>query len=132
MKERLITLACALGALLLFLTLFVQVGESGRPEATAPTSVERGANGLAAARSWLAAEHVPTRAVRGRFDAALAAAEQTLSGNLLIVSLPVATPFRAEELRSLDEWLQAGNTLLLLAALADRPDWAVGRRALET
>lgn len=132
MKERLITLACALGALALFLTLFVQVGATARPEVTAPTTAERGANGLAAASAWLAAEHVPTRAVRGRFDSSLGATEQTLNGNLLIVSLPVATPFRAEELRALDEWLNAGNTLLVLAALADRPDWAVGRQALES
>ena len=132
MNERLITLVCAFGALLLFVTLFVQVGETDRAEASAPTTAEHGANGLAAARAWLAGEHVPTRAVRTRFDAAFGGAEQTLSGNLLIVSLPVVTPFRAEELRSLDEWLQAGNTLLVLAALADRPDWAAGRRALGT
>ncbi len=132
MKERLITLACALGALLLFLTLFVHVGEAQRPDVTLPTSVERGDNGLAAARAWLAGEQVPTRAVRTRFDDALGAAELTLSGNLLIVSLPVATPFGSGELRSLDEWLQAGNTLLVLAALADRPDWAAGRISLDT
>ena len=132
MKERLITLACALGALLLFLTLFVHVGEAERPVVTLPTTVERGDNGLAAASAWLAAEHVPTRAVRARFDGALGAADLTLSGNLLIVSLPVATPFGSEELRILDEWLQAGNTLLVLAALEDRPDWATGRTGLDS
>ncbi len=132
MKERLITLACALGALLLFLTLFVHLGGAERPDVTAPTTAERGDNGLAAAITWLAGEHVPTRAVRARFDVALGGTELTLSGNLLIVSLPVATPFRAEELRSLDEWLEAGNTLLVLAALGDRPDWAAGRAGLDT
>lgn len=132
MRERLITLACALGALLLFLTLFVHAGEAGRPDVTVPTTAERGDNGLAAASAWLAGEHVPARAVRARFDTALGAADLTLSGNLLILSLPVATPWRAEELRALDEWLQAGNTLLVLAALADRPDWAAGRTGLDT
>jgi hypothetical protein len=131
MKERLITLACALGALLLFLTLFVHVGEAGRSDASAPTTAERGANGLAGASLWLAGEHVPTRALRARLDGALGGTELTLSGNLLIVSLPVATPFRAEELRALEEWLRAGNTLLVLAALADRPDWAAGRTGLD-
>ncbi|HUL46361.1 MAG TPA: DUF4350 domain-containing protein [Steroidobacteraceae bacterium] len=127
MKERLITLACALGALLLFITLFVHVGGAERPDVTLPTTVERGDNGLAAASTWLAGEHVPTRAVRARFDTALGAADLTLSGNLLVVSLPVATPFGAGELQSLDKWLQAGNTLLVLAALEDRPDWTTGR-----
>ena len=132
MKERLITLACALGALLLFVTLFVRVGEAQRPEVTLPTTVERGDNGLAAASAWLAGEHVPTRAVRARFDGALGASDLTLSGNLLIVSLPVATAFGAAELHSLDNWLQAGNTLLVLAAFEDRPDWASGRIGLDT
>lgn len=132
MKERLITLGCALGALLLFLGLFVHVGEAERSDVTVPTTLERGDNGLAAASAWLAGEHVPTRAVRGRFDGALGAADLTLSGNLLVVSLPVATPFSSEELRSLDEWLQAGNTLLVLAALGDRPDWATRRAGLDT
>ena len=132
MKERLLTLACALGALLLFVTLFVHVGEAERPDVTLPTSVERGDNGLAAASAWLAGEHVPTRAVRARFDGALSAADLTLSGNLLIVSLPVATPFGAGELESLDKWLQAGNTLLVLAAFEDRPDWATARIGLDS
>jgi hypothetical protein len=131
MKERLITLACALGALLLFITLFVQVGAAERPELTVPTTADRGDNGLAAASAWLAGEHVPTRALRARFDGALTAADLTLSGNLLIVSLPVATPFGVEELHALDQWLQAGNTLLVLAAFEDRPDWATGRIGLD-
>lgn len=131
MRERLITLACALGALALFLTLFVHVGEVETSEATAPTTAERGANGLAGAKLWLAGEHIPTRALRNRLDGALGGTELTLSGNLLIVSLPVATPFQADERRALDEWLRAGNTLLVLAAIADRPDWVAGRSGLD-
>lgn len=131
MRERLITLACALGALALFLTLFVHVGEAERSEASVPTTAERGANGLAGVSLWLAGEHVPTRALRSRLDGALGGTELTLRGNLLIMSLPVATPFRAEERRALDGWLRAGNTLLVLAAIADRPDWAAGRRGLD-
>jgi hypothetical protein len=124
MKERMITLGCALGALLLFITLFVHVGGAAQPEASLPTTEERGANGLLGARRWLAAERIPTRAVRQRFEAVL---DPAASGNLLIVSLPVATPFKAAELTALDNWLRAGNTLLVLAALADRPDWAADR-----
>jgi hypothetical protein len=33
--------------------------------------------------------------------------------------------FKTEEFRPLDHWLRQGNTLLVLAALADNPDWAV-------
>ena len=127
MRERLITLACALGALLLFVTLFLRGGAAGEPEGTVPTSAERGDNGLAGASTWLTAAHVPTRAVRERFDRFFKRPELAHAGNLLIVTLPVATPFSARELRALDAWLRAGNTLLVLAAIADKPDWAAGR-----
>jgi hypothetical protein len=124
MRERLITLACALGALLLFVSLFVHVGDVQRPEVTVPTTAERGANGLLGALRWLSTERLPARAVRQRFTGLL---DPARTGNLLIVSLPVVTPFKAEELRSLDRWLRAGNTLLVLAAIADKPDWAADR-----
>jgi len=132
MKERLLTLACALGALLLFVMLFVHI-EPQRPAASAPTTAERGADGLLAARAWLDGERVTTHALRTRFDPALRQACAARSGNLLIVSLPVVTPFTAAELNALEVWLRAGNTLLLLAAVADEPAWAAsGRRALNT
>jgi len=132
MKERLLTLACALGALLLFVMLFVHV-EPERPVASAPTTAERGPDGLLAARAWLDGERVTTHALRTRFDPGLRQACATRSGNLLIVSLPVVTPFTAAELNALEVWLQAGNTLLLLAAVADEPAWAVsGRLGLNT
>jgi uncharacterized protein DUF4350 len=127
MRERLITLACALGALLLFVTLFLRGGDAGQPERTLPTSAEGGDNGLLGARNWLAAEHVPAHAVRERFDHFFKRPELAPAGNLLIVTLPVVTPFSARELRALDAWLRAGNTLLVLAAIADKPDWAAGR-----
>jgi hypothetical protein len=46
------------------------------------------------------------------------------AGNLLIVTVPAAEPFSGEELRALGRWIAAGNTLLVLAALADSPEWA--------
>lgn len=126
MKERFITLMCALGALLLFVTLFVHGGDAQAPKVSVPTSADRGADGLLGAMTWLAREHVPTRAVRERFDGFLARAGAR-RGNLLIVTLPSATPFRTEELGALDRWLRQGNTLLVLAAIADRPGWAAAR-----
>ncbi|MGH8266095.1 MAG: DUF4350 domain-containing protein, partial [Steroidobacteraceae bacterium] len=127
MRERLTTLACALGALLLFVTLFVRGAGDGRLEVALPTSVERGDNGLAGAMSWLAQEHVRSLSLRERFGGLRRRHDLTPGGNLLIVSLPVATPFGPDELRSLDQWVRAGNTLLVLAAIADKPGWAAGR-----
>jgi len=79
---------------------------------------------------WLDEERVRTVSVRERFDQWLAKHQGVApTGNLLIVTLPVETPFRTEELRPLENWVRAGNTLLIMAALDDQPDWAfsVGR-----
>ncbi|HYL04115.1 MAG TPA: DUF4350 domain-containing protein [Steroidobacteraceae bacterium] len=127
MRERLVTLGCALGALLLFVTLFLHGASVARPETSMPTTAERGDNGLLGALSWLRQEQVRTLSLRRRFDTLGARRDLAPRGNLLIVTLPAATPLRPRELRSLDEWLREGNTLLVLAAIADKPDWAAGR-----
>ncbi len=126
MKERLITLLCALGALALFLAMFLHADDvtNGRGGVPAPTSEERRANGYHGAMEWLDGEHIKTVSVRERLDKRLAQPGLAATGNLLVVTLPAATVFRTEELRSLDTWVRAGNTLLVLAALSDDPDWA--------
>jgi hypothetical protein len=43
------------------------------------------------------------------------------------MALPVATPIQLREARALDRWVRSGNTLLLLAALCDRPAWSTLR-----
>ncbi|HYM29546.1 MAG TPA: DUF4350 domain-containing protein [Steroidobacteraceae bacterium] len=125
MRERLITLACALGALLLFATLFVR-GEGLQPRITRPTSVERGANGLRGAFLWLQAEGLHPVALRERFDSLAQRPDLPATGNLLIVTTPVVTPFSVAEATALERWLRAGNTLLVLAALSDSPEWGLG------
>jgi Domain of unknown function (DUF4350) len=126
MKERLTTLACALGALALFLAMFLH-GDgvtNGRGSVPGPTSEERRANGYHGAMVWLDEEHVKTESVRERFGRLASRAGLPASGNLLILTLPAATPFRTEEFRALENWVRAGNTLLVMAALSDDPDWA--------
>jgi len=124
-RERLTTLACALGALAIFMALFVRGGSGADQQAALPTTEEHRGNGLLGARTWLTHEGVRTVSLRERFDTLARRHDLATSGNLLIVSLPVATPLRVAEVRSLDDWIRAGNTLLVLAALSDRPDWAV-------
>jgi hypothetical protein len=123
-RERLVTLACALGALLIFITLFVRGEGAGVRHVARPTTLERHGNGLLGAKSWLSAEGVHSVSLRERFDSLAERRDVPRSGNLLIMTLPVATPLRAREARSLEGWVRAGNTLLVLAALSDRPDWA--------
>ncbi|HYM44182.1 MAG TPA: DUF4350 domain-containing protein [Steroidobacteraceae bacterium] len=124
MRERLTTLALACAALLLFLTLFVHAEGPPGQDASAPTTADRRANGLLGAIAWLKEEGVGTRAVRERLGALRRMRDLPPAGNLLIVTLPAAVPFANDEAVALDDWLRRGNTLLVLAALADRPLWA--------
>lgn len=123
MRERVTTLACALGALFVFSTLFFHGGALSAP-ISQPTTAERADNGLLGAARWLEAEGVRTLALRERFGALQQRRGLATRGNLLIVSLPAATNFRSDELVALDRWIRDGNTLLVLAALRDRPAWA--------
>lgn len=126
MKERLVTLVCALGALALFMGMFFHRDEPGMggKEVTRPTTQERGANGYHAAMEWLIAEHIRTISLRDRFDKLPQQKALAPTGNLLVVTLPATTVFKTEEFRPLDRWVRAGNTLLVLAALSDNPEWA--------
>jgi Domain of unknown function (DUF4350) len=126
MRERLITLACACGALALFLAMFLHSddGASGRGDVPRPTSEERRPNGYNGAVTWLDTQRIRTVSVRDRFNKLAVRPGLPTAGNLLIVTLPAATSFKTEELRPLESWVRAGNTLLVMAALSDDPDWA--------
>ena len=122
MHERLITLGCALAALLVCATLFR--GEvPGAHRVVRPTTAEREGNGLMGAMTWLRGEGIRTVSLRERFDTLAARRELPATGNLLILTLPTAIPLRTTELSAVNAWVRSGNTLLVLAALSDRPDW---------
>src|ERR1700733_15415393 len=74
--------------------------------------------------SWRGGVDSKTLPVGERFDKRLTQPGLPATGNLLVVTLPAVTSFRTEEFRPLDTWVRAGNTLLVLAALSDDPDWA--------
>ncbi|MBV8146192.1 MAG: DUF4350 domain-containing protein [Gammaproteobacteria bacterium] len=124
MRERLTTLGCALAALLLLGTLALHGDRLAERRASLPTSAEHADNGLLGLRTWLQGEGVRTLSLRERFSALAAKPQPGPRGNLLIVSLPAAVSYRPEEAQALDRWIRHGNTLLLLAALRDRPGWA--------
>ena len=123
MRERLLTLACAVAALLLFATFFIRHDAFGPAEHSRPTSAEPRANGLLGVLKWLEAEDVRTVSLRERFGTLKDRSDLPATGNLLIVSLPVIVPFHTDEAVALDNWVRAGNTLLVLTPLADRPEW---------
>jgi hypothetical protein len=123
-RERIVTLLCALGALALSVTIFWQGNGESEEKISRPTTVERGDNGLLGAMTWLNGERVRTLSFRERFSALPAHRELPASGNLMILSLPAASGYSNAEVVALDNWIRNGNTLLVLAALQDRPRWA--------
>jgi hypothetical protein len=122
-KERLVTLAFAACALALFWLLLFPKPQNGQ---SAPHPLASGADveGYAAVARWLGAANVPTVTLHHRFDRledATVAPQAT--GNLLIMTLPFDVALHPDEFQHLDQWVMQGNTVLVLAALDDTPQW---------
>jgi Domain of unknown function (DUF4350) len=123
-KERLATLGFAACALALFWLLLFPKPQSGQ---SAPRPLTSGADGegyFAAAR-WLLAAKVPTVNLQRRFDRLKdSAVAPQATGNLLIMTLPFDMAAHPDEFPQLDRWVSQGNTVLVLAALDDTPQWS--------
>ena len=127
MSERGSTALLALGALLLFFVVMFGGRSGGGAEVgpDRPTSVETAGNGYSSARQWLEREGVRVVSLRDRFGALARLAPAVPQGaSLLVLTLPGAGPIQTRELLPLDRWLRDGNTLLVIAALSDAPDWS--------
>lgn len=122
MKERLVTLALALGAFAVFYALFVPKPVDATQQPALPISTEIREEGYQGLWRWLGAQGIRTVSYRDRYDR-LTAQDIAGSGNLLIATLPQQAPARSGELDALDKWLDSGNTLLVIAALNDKPAW---------
>ncbi len=123
MKERLVTLLLALGALALFIALFVQRPQDPAEATALPVSTEGRDAGYQALWRWLESQRIPLLSFRERYGA-LQRESLAPTGNLLVTTLPHAAPARDDEAQQLAAWLQRGNTLLAMAALNDTPPWA--------
>jgi hypothetical protein len=121
MKDRLVTLLGALLALAILYALFFQ--RAGEPPITKPLSIEAGRNGYLGLWNWLERERVRVVSLRNRYATLRDDASFAESGNVLIVTMPFRTPLRDSEVEPLHRWVERGNTVLLLAALDDSPEW---------
>ena len=117
-RDRLVT---ALGALLALAAVILVVLADHDPPPSRPTSVEPGPNGYRALRDWLHESGVNAVSHRHGWDAL----KDYGNGNLLIVTLPLQTRMREDEAGAMLPWVAEGNTLLLMAALNDTPDWSL-------
>jgi Domain of unknown function (DUF4350) len=121
MRDRLVTLLGALLALAIVYALFFQ--RPGEPPVTKPLSAEAGRNGYLGLWTWLEREHVRVVSLRDRYSTLREHASPSQRGNVLLVTMPFRTPLRRSEIEPLQAWLRDGNTVLVLAALDDSPDW---------
>ncbi|MBL8266218.1 DUF4350 domain-containing protein [Steroidobacter sp.] len=127
MKDRLLTLALALGAFVAFYIVMAPKLSTPEEQPTRPISVEAGPNGYLGLARWLEAERVPVLSLRERFTKLneLPGLEAS-TGNLLVSTAPHIYPIRDTEVAPLRAWVRQGNTMLLVAGLSDTPDWSMG------
>jgi hypothetical protein len=126
MKDRLLTLALALGAFAAFYVLLAPKPSMPQQQVTRPLSIEQGPNGYLGMQRWLDAEKVPVVSFRERYGHLADATPGRLTGNLLITTAPHVYPPLASEIQPLRDWIAAGNTLLVVAGLSDTPEWSMG------
>lgn len=125
MKDRLLTLAG--GLLALYLVVVLLTPQTTPDFSSYPRSNDSGRHGLSILYHWLQRENIRTLSLRKRFDELLNDPGLPERGNLLIMHLPLYRQLRDNETGWLRSWLAQGNTLLLLAAHSDYPEWAAIR-----
>ena len=121
-RERLLVLALAAGALALFYVLFFPKPQPELSASALPLSGESRPEGYLAVWQWLAEQRVPTASLRYRYDRLPSLLPQA-TGNLLVLTMPQRVQARAAETAALESWVERGNTLLVMAALFDSPSW---------
>jgi hypothetical protein len=126
-NDRFVTLLGALGALFIAGGLFFSGRHGYIKPVSRPTSHDRGDYGLAGASRWLQQSGIPVLALHTRYSE-LPELSPAGNGNLLIVHEPMVYPPRPRELHALRHWIQRGNDLLLMEALADSPEWTLTGR----
>lgn len=126
MKDRMLTLALAVAAFALFYALFFASHGPQTEPVSRPVSTEQGPNGYLVMQRWLASQHVPLQSFRQRYDKLPSGGQGAADGNLLITTVPHLLPVRSSEQMALRLWVERGNTLLILAGLADTPEWSMG------
>jgi hypothetical protein len=125
-KDRLVTLALAVGALAAFYVLFMPKPDLPQERVTRPLSTEAGPNGYLGMQRWLAGAKIPVISLRDRYGTLATITATAKTGNLLITTAPHIYPLRDSEAQPLQDWITAGNTLLVLAGLSDTPEWSMG------
>ena len=121
MRDILITLAGAF--LSLFLLVSVMLPQTEQQTVSRPNTEDAGKHGLKALYTWLLQNNINTHSLRKpvtRIDQEALPA----TGNLMIVSLPLAREALDSEWSALNRWVRNGNAVLVLASLYHMPNWS--------
>lgn len=121
MRDTLITLAGAL--LSLFLLVSVMSPQTEQQTISRPNTEDAGKHGFKALYTWLLENNINTHSLRKpvtRIDQEALPA----TGNLMIVSLPLARAALDSEWSALNRWVRDGNAILVLASLYHMPHWS--------
>lgn len=125
MKDRLLTLALAVGALAAFYVVIAPKPAPPQERVTRPLSTEKGPNGYLGLQRWLVDEGIGVISLRERYGGLATIAPTAPTGNLLITTAPQVYPLRNSEAQPLEDWIVAGNTMVVLAGLSDTPEWSM-------
>ena len=121
MRDTLITLAGALLSLILLVS--VMSPQTEQQTISRPNTEDAGKHGLKALHTWLLENNINTYSLRKpvtRIDQEALPA----TGNMMVVSLPLAREALDSEWSALNRWVSDGNTVLVLASLYHMPHWS--------
>lgn len=121
MRDTLITLAGAL--LSFFLLVSLMSPQTEQQYVSRPTTEDAGKHGLKALHSWLLENNINTHSLRKPVTRINQEALPA-TGNLMIVSLPLAREALDSEWLALNEWVSNGNAVIVLASLYHMPQWS--------
>ena len=129
MKDRLVTFAVALLALIVTFAIFAPQGKNNE-DVSLPSSEDSGDNGLKGLKIWLDRAAIPVFSLRKRYSELHNRELFSNSGNLLIVSLPHYREALQSEWKPLQEWVERGNGLLILGHIYSVPEWSKSENCL--
>ena len=121
MRDTLITLAGAL--LSFFLLVSLMSPQAEQQYVSRPTSEDSGKHGLKALHTWLAQNNINTHSLRKPVTR-IEQEALPATGNLMIVSLPLARESLDSEWLALNNWISKGNAIIVLASLYHIPQWS--------
>lgn len=121
MRDSLITLAGALLSIIVLVSLMSP--QTDQQFVSRPTTEDEGKHGLKGLHRWLAQNNFNIHSLRKpvtRIDQEVLPA----SGNLMIVSLPLAREPLDSEWLAMNNWISNGNAVIILASLYHMPQWS--------